>query len=155
MKKILLALFVVCGMSFGQMVNERIDGVTNHLLFQNYSKASYTSSTANETTAFIPIKGQKIMTVWATVTDSIKAVLFYQLKNSFTGYTTAWAATADSISLIGTSSFLQSDRVHAFVTSDTTTSGYDLIRYYIDYVTWLGVAYTGGTLKIYTDIYKP
>ena len=152
--KHILALFLVVGLAFGQVINTQKDGVTRKV-FQVYSKASYTSSTANETTAYSYTDGASKFSVKVTATDTVKGVLRFQFKDSFTGYTTAWTAVSDSISLIGSSSTLASDRVHAFASSDTSTSGYDMIRFYIDYVTYLGVAYTGGTVKIYTDIYKP
>ena len=149
-----LAFILVVGVVFAQDFRKTSDGQTL-IRKQVYSKSSYTSSTANETTAFIGTNDANKIAVKVTATDSIKAVLRFQFKDSFTGYTTDWRAVADSISLIGSSSTLASDRVHAFVPSDTSTIGYDLVRFYIDYVTYLGVAYTGGTVKIYTDIYKP
>lgn len=154
MKKILLALFLICGMAFGQLVNETQDGL-NHKTFNVYTKASYTSSTANETTGFYGTYNSNRIALFTTVTDTIKGVLHFQFKNSFTGYTTDWRTVADSISLIGSSSYLAPLRVHAFVPSDTSTTGYDQIRFFVDYVTYLGTAYTGGTLRIYMDIYKP
>lgn len=152
--KHLIALLLVVGVSFGQVINETKDGL-NHQKFQVYYKSGYTSSTANETTAFIGTQDAARIAVWATATDSIKGVLRFQFKNSFTGYTTGWTAVSDSLSLIGSSSTLASDRVHAFAPSDTATISYDLVRFYVDYLTYLGVAYTGGVLRIYTDIYKP
>lgn len=154
MKKMLVLFLVVVGVSFGQILNETNDGI-NHKRIQVYTKSSYTQATANETTAFIRTYDSPRISVWATATDTIKGVLRFQFKNSFTGYTTGWTAVTDSISLIGTSSTLNADRVHAFAQNDTSTYSYDLVRFYIDYLTYLGVSYTGGTVKIYTDIYKP
>lgn len=154
MKKTILLLLVVVGIGFGQLSKQTSDGVTK-IRLQVYSKSAYTSSTANETTAFLPTYDAQKIAVKITATDTIKGVLKFQFKDSFTGYTTGWTAVSDSLSLIGSSSTLASDRVHAFAPSDTSTYGYDQIRFFIDYLTYLGVAYTGGTVKIYTDIYKP
>lgn len=154
MKKYFVVLLLVFGVMYGQSVNETFDGV-NHKIYNAYTEASYTSSTATDTTGWIPIKGARSIALWATATDSLKAVTQFQFKNSFTGYTTDFRATADSVSIIGTTSSLASDRIHAFATSDTSITGYDQIRVRIDFVTWLGVAYTGGTARIYVDIYKP
>jgi hypothetical protein len=154
MKKFFALFLVVVGVSYGQLINQTSDGL-NHKVFQVYTKSTYTSSTANETTAYMKTFDANRIAVKYTVNDTIKAILRYQFKDSFTGSTGPWLVVVDSVSGIGTSSALRADRVHAFVPSDTTTSGYDLVRFYIDYVTYLGVAYTGGTLKIYTDIYKP
>ena len=154
MKKLFVVSLLVFGAVYGQDFRERFDGVT-HERFQNYTKSSYTQGTANDTTGWTSIKGARSVGVFFTVTDTIKAVLKFQFKDSFTGYLTGWTITADSISGIGTSSALAYDRIHAFATSDTSITSYDLVRFYIDYVTYLGVSYTGGTLKIYTDIYKP
>lgn len=155
MKQVIALVILVVGFGYGQIINEKIDGVVQHQTFNPYTKSSYTQATANETTAFVPYKGSSRLSVFATVTDTVKASLRFQFKNSFTGYTTDWRVVSDSISLIGSSSTLASDRVHAFVASDTSTAGYDLVRFYIDYVTYLGVSYTGGTLKLYVDLYKP
>lgn len=155
MKQVIALVVLVVGFGYGQLINEKIDGVSQHQVFNPYTKSSYTQATANETTAFVPIKGARHIAIFATATDTVKGVLRFQFKNSFTGYTTDWRTTADSVSLIGTSSTLNSDRVHAFVSSDTSATGYDLVRLYIDYVTYLGVSYTGGTLKLYVDLYKP
>jgi len=152
--KHLIALLLIVGVSYGQLVNKTSDGL-NVKKLQVYTKSSYTSSTANETTAFTGTYDANRIAVWVTTTDTLKGVLRFQFKNSFTGYTTDWRAVGDSLSLIGSSSTLAADRVHAFAPSDTATIGFDLVRFYIDYLTYLGVAYTGGTVKIYTDIYKP
>lgn len=154
MKQTILLLVFAVGLGFGQLKKQTSDGVTQ-ILSQVYSKTSYTSSTANETTAFVPTYSANKIAIWATATDTLKGVLRFQFKNSFTGYTTDWRTVGDSLSLIGSSSTLASDRVHAFVSSDTATISFDLVRFYIDYLTYLGVTYTGGTAKIYTDIYKP
>jgi hypothetical protein len=155
MKKI-FAVFLVVGLAYGQVINNTTDGVT-HKVFQVYAKSAYTSSTANETTNYVPIGGWFRLSVLATATDTVKAGVFYQLKNSFTGMTIAFAKTFDSLGtgVIGTSSATAPQKLHSFVVSDSSKLGYDLIRFYIDYTTYLGVAYTGGAVKIYTDIYKP
>lgn len=155
MKQVIALVILVVGFGYGQIINEKIDGVVQHQVFNPYTKSSYTQATANETTAFVPYKGSRQLAIFATATDTVKAGLTFQFKNSFTGYTTAFRATSDSISLIGTTSSLNSDRVHAFVASDTATTGYDLVRFVIDYTTYLGVNYTGGTLRLYVDLYKP
>ena len=155
MKKI-FALFLVVGLSYGQIINTKTDGVT-HQVFQSYAKSAYTGSTANETTNFVPIGGWSKLAILATATDTVKAGVFYQLKNSFTGMTVAFAKTFDSLGTgtIGTSATIAPQKLHAFVASDSSKLGFDLIRFYVDYTTYLGVAYTGGAVKIYTDIYKP
>ena len=155
MKQVIALVILVVGLGYGQIINERIDGVTTHQVFNPYTKSSYTQATAADTTAFVNFNGAKQLAIFATCNDTVKGVLQFQFKDSFTGYTTDFRAVSDSLSLVGSTSALNSDRVHAFVASDTATTGYDLIRFRVSYVTYLGKSYTGGTLKLYVDIYKP
>jgi hypothetical protein len=123
-----------------------------------YEENSYTASTANDTTGWIPIATGNVgiraaatdMIVFGRSNDSLKCVPYYQLRNTESGWTGAWtamdtlihldpdnAAAYDTTSVpgYGTTGGLGAVTTHEGTVMLATLIGANQIRFFFDQLT--------------------
>lgn len=149
--KYLLTLSLVGLMSAGLMAQQKGSlGQYFNQPTQFYSKLNPTSSTANDTSGFITLKGgQGGIAIYGSADDSCSALVYYRLRQSRVGgyaVTGSWTAI-DTLGQAGdgTLSTISGAGQLVGTVALATLLGYDEIQFYVDYLTGTSNAAADGT----------
>ena len=148
----LLALVVlIAGVASSQVVTNQF-GTRFNQAREFYKEASFTASTANDTTGYITFVPATELGIIGRADDSVDVNIYYQLRNSTTGAAGSWTLIDSTILTAATDNAAVETGLGI-----ATLRGYDQVRFYFDFQTNStdGLDGTAATFRCYYMLYKP
>lgn len=147
----LLALVMLVGaVSYSQV--QTVGGITFNRATEFYKEASFTASTANDTTSYLKFAPATEIGIIGRADDSVDVNIYYQLRNSTTGAAGSWTLVDSTILTSATDNAAVETGIGV-----ATLRGYDQVRFYFDFQTNStdGGDGTAATYRCYYMLYKP
>ena len=152
---VIMASVILYSLTVGQ--SRPVGSVKFQQNFVVYYKSGYTASTANETTGYISCRGVSDIALFGESNDSIRMLLYYQVRNSYTGVQGAWTAI-DTLGADGLGSVPDPAGSDTLIgrAAQATILGFDEVRFFADYLTGANTGGDGGTDVVQVSAYfKP